>query len=193
MEPRDRKTLQLLVNTSRVSSLRTRMVRLPRPGARQRVQCTAWAQGGLGLWFHGNRSSIFPLLRLLTRAEGGAGTVLACPGIHGPCQKQCKNPWPMAHQSLLCRPRGLTAPARIPTMPRSCWQYLGAVRWTLPRWGIQCGTFAQRSPFTGPVEQRVSCGGYGERPGLPWTVWERERIPLGFTEAPPLQGPGGSG
>ncbi|KAM7148199.1 BRICHOS domain-containing protein 5 [Molossus nigricans] len=73
MEPRDRKTLQLLVNTSRVSGLRTRTVRLPGPRARQRVLCTAWARGGLGLWFHWNRSSIFPLLRLLTRAEGGAG------------------------------------------------------------------------------------------------------------------------
>lgn len=81
MEPRDRKTLQLLVNTSRVSSPRTHMARLPRPGARQRVLCIAWAGGGLRLWFQGNRSSIFPLLRLLTRAEGGAGTVLACPGI----------------------------------------------------------------------------------------------------------------
>ncbi|XP_070269340.1 BRICHOS domain-containing protein 5 isoform X2 [Myotis yumanensis] len=85
MEPRDRKTLQLLVNTSKVSSLHTRMVRLSRPGARQRVLCTAWARGGLGLWFQGNRSSIFPLLRLLTRTEGVAGTVLACPEIHGPC------------------------------------------------------------------------------------------------------------
>lgn len=82
MEPRDRKTLQLLVNTSRVSSPHTPMARLPRPGARQRVLCIAWARGGLRLWFQGNRSSIFPLLRLLTRAEGGAGTVLACPGIH---------------------------------------------------------------------------------------------------------------
>lgn len=39
-------------------------------------------RGGLGLWFQGNRSSIFPLL---TRTEGVAGTVLACPEIHGPC------------------------------------------------------------------------------------------------------------
>lgn len=69
-------------------------------------------------------------------------------------------------------------------MPRSCWQCLGAVRWTLPRWGLQCGTFAQRPPFTGPVEQRVSRGGYGERPGLPWTVRE-----MGFTEVPPARAP----
>lgn len=34
MEPRDRKTLQLLVNTSRVSSPHTPMARLPRPGAK---------------------------------------------------------------------------------------------------------------------------------------------------------------
>lgn len=45
-------------------------------------------------------------------------------------------------------------------MPRSCWQFSGAVRWTLPRWGLQCGTFVQRPPFIGPIEQRVSWGGY---------------------------------
>lgn len=39
MEPRDRTTLQLLVNTSRVSSPCTPMARLPRPGARQWVLC----------------------------------------------------------------------------------------------------------------------------------------------------------
>lgn len=74
-------------------------------------------------------------------------------------------------------------------MLRSCWQCLGAMRWTLPKWGLQCGTFAQRSPFIGPVEQRVSRGSYGERPGLPWTFWERERNSLGFIKALPHRAP----
>lgn len=30
---------------------------------------------------------------------------------------------------------------------------------------------------------------YGERPGLPWIVWETGRSPLGFMEAPPSRAP----
>ena len=63
MEPRDREALQLMVNTSQVRSLR--------PGARQRVLCAAWAWGGLGLQFQGNRSSVFLWMRVLTRAGAG--------------------------------------------------------------------------------------------------------------------------
>lgn len=74
-------------------------------------------------------------------------------------------------------------------MPRSCWQFSGAMKWTLPRWGLQCGTFAQRLPFIGPIEQRVSRGGYMGRPWLPQIVWETGRSPLGFTEAPPFRAP----
>ena len=52
-------------------------------------------------------------------------------------------------------------------MPRSCWQCLGAKRWTLPRSGLPCGTFVPRPPFTGPDAQRVSRAGCAEGPGLP--------------------------
>lgn len=75
MEPRDREALQLMVNTSQVRSLR--------PGARQRVLCAAWARGGLGLQFQGNRSSVFLWMRLLTRAGAGLARrrhVLVCMG-----------------------------------------------------------------------------------------------------------------
>ncbi|XP_022450254.1 BRICHOS domain-containing protein 5 isoform X1 [Delphinapterus leucas] len=78
MEPRDRETLQLLVNTSWVRSLR--------PGARQRVLCVAWARGRMGLQFQGNRSSIFLWLRLLTRARAGLAQCQHVQGHVGPTQ-----------------------------------------------------------------------------------------------------------
>lgn len=150
-----------------------------------------WAWGGLGLQFQENRSFIFPWLRLLTRAEGGAGILLAHPGMYSPCPARCNaSAHAMAYQNLLCRPRSLTAPARTPTMPRNCWQCLGAMRWTLPRWGLQCSTFVQRPPFTGHVEWRVSGSRLCGEVGLPLDSLGRgKRSPWGFTEAPAPRAP----
>lgn len=184
MEPRDRETLELLVNSSQVSS----PVRPMRPGSRgQGTKGPVYSPAlqRAGALVSGNRSPVFPWPRLLTRAEGGAGTGPACPGDR-PCPKQGRSRCPsaMAHQSLLRRPEGLTAPARTPATSRSCWQCLGTVRWTPPRWGSQCGTFARKRPFTGPVEQRVSWG-CAERPGLLHDSLERRvRSPLGLKQAP---------
>lgn len=91
---------------------------------------------------------------------------------------------------LPCSPKGLTAPARTPTMPRSCWRCSGAVRWTPPGLGLPCSTFVGRPPFTGPDEQRVSWG----RPcGEAWAPTGQSGVkgksPLGFTEAPPPRSP----
>lgn len=48
MDPQDHETLQLLMNTSRVSSPCAHTARLPRPGARQKVLCLgAWGRLGL--------------------------------------------------------------------------------------------------------------------------------------------------
>lgn len=64
-------------------------------------------------------------------------------------------------------------------MPRSCWQFWGAIPWTLPKWELRCDTFAWTLPSTGPDEQRVSWGGLSEEEA--WllqdsTGWE----PLGL-------------
>nr|XP_025130777.1 BRICHOS domain-containing protein 5 isoform X3 [Bubalus bubalis] len=80
MEPQDRETLQLLVNTSQVRSLR--------PWAGQRVLCAAWAQGGLGLQFQGNRSSVFLWMRVLTRAGAGLARHQHVSGCMGPTQPE---------------------------------------------------------------------------------------------------------
>lgn len=179
MEPQDRETLQLLVNTSQVRSLQ--------PWAKQRVLCAAWAQGGLGLQFQGNRSSVFLWTRVLT-SRGRTGTPPACPGMHGP------HPAGSSARVLLCSSRRCKAPARTPTTPRSCWQCLGAKRWTLPRSGLPCGTSVPRPPFTGPDVQRVSrgrlCGGAWASLGQ---SGDRGGRVLWGSQSPLLQGPRGSG
>ncbi|XP_039102781.1 BRICHOS domain-containing protein 5 isoform X1 [Hyaena hyaena] len=93
MEPQDRETLELLVNSSRVSGP-------TRPGS--------WVQGTKGpvytpaLRRNGalvsrNRSSVFPWLRLMTRAEGGDGPGPVCPGLDpapGRGSAGAPVPWP---------------------------------------------------------------------------------------------------
>lgn len=48
--------------------------------------------------------------------------------------------------------------AKRPTMRRSCWQFWGAILWTLPKWELRCNTFAWTLLSTGPNAQRVSWG-----------------------------------
>lgn len=133
----------------------------------------------------GEQKLYLPLVEAADKSQGRAGTMPACLGTCGP------NPARGSASVLLCSPKGLAAPARTPTMPRSCWQCLGAVRWTLPRWGLLCGTFVQRPPFTGPDEQRVSwgrlCGGAWAPAGQSVAGWGRS--PLGIMEAPPPRAP----
>ncbi|XP_078200526.1 BRICHOS domain-containing protein 5 isoform X1 [Callithrix jacchus] len=92
-------------------------------------------------------------------------------------------------KSLLSRPKGLRAPARTPTTPRSCWQCWGATRWTPPRWALWCSTCAQGPPSTGPSVWRVSWGCCMGRPD-PRRSWGQSPWEL---TTPSPQGPGGSG
>lgn len=185
MEAQDWETLQLLLNTSRVSSttwLATH--KPPRPGDKQKVLC-AVQLGQPRLWFQGNRKLYFPL----TRAGGGAISLGWAP-----------IPFPARSKEVLyggppesfCRPKSHMYLAGIPTMPRSCWQFWGAILWTLPKWEFQCNTFVQTLPSTGPNGQKVSWDRLGEEDyGSCRTVLGRG--PLGFTKFPSPQGPRDSG
>lgn len=91
-----------------------------------------------------------------------------------------------------CRPKSHMYLARIPTMPRNCWQFWEAILWTLPKWERQCNTFVQTLPSTGPGGQRVSWGRLGEEAyGSCRTILARG--PLGFMKFPSPQGPRDSG
>jgi len=117
--------------------------RLPGPGDRQRVLCTAQAWGSCSSGFKEQKACL-PLTEAADKSRGWcwqrASMSRDAQALPQPGQCQC--PCAMAHQSLLCRAKGPPAPARTPTLPSSCWQCWGAVRWTLPRWGIPCGTSA---------------------------------------------------
>ena len=172
MEPRDREALQLLVNSSQVRRLGS--------GARQRVLCTAGAWGVWGSSFRGTEA-LSSLVEAADKNWGRAGTPPAHPGRHGSYSAGGSARVP------LCSPTGLAAPAGTPATPRSCWQCLGTMRWTLPRWGLPCRAFVQRPPFTGLDEQRVSGAGCKERPRLRGRGRGEEA--LGFMEAPPPRAP----
>lgn len=69
MEAQDRETLQLLLNTSRVSSptwLATQ--KPPRPGHKQKVLCPAQL-GQPRLWFQGNRKLYLPLTKAVDKGR----------------------------------------------------------------------------------------------------------------------------
>lgn len=69
MEARDRETLQLLLNASRVSStswLATH--KPPRPGEKQKVLCPA-QPGQPRLWFQGNRKPYLPLTKAVDKGR----------------------------------------------------------------------------------------------------------------------------
>lgn len=102
MEPRDRETLQLLVNTSGVSSP-------PWWGTIQRVLCTLGQMGGL--WFQGNRKLCPPAAKLLRTARqdwprAHTGTHQSCSAGSGVARPSTPPPCPGATGSAQEPPGG---------------------------------------------------------------------------------------
>lgn len=124
----------------------------PRPEARQRVLCTARAWGGQGLQFQGNRSSILPWLRLLTRVKAGLAPVPACPETHGPCP-----PRDSASVPVLWPTRAFSAGPRVsqpqpahppcPGAAGSAWEPRGG---PCPSWGFGAAPLRKDPHLLGP-------------------------------------------
>lgn len=68
MEAQDWETLQLLLNTSRVSSTWLATHKPPRPADKQKVLCTAQL-GQPRLWFQGNRKLYLPLTKAVDKGR----------------------------------------------------------------------------------------------------------------------------